>query len=116
MQRVFDQVPLLVAAMEGPDMTLTAATALYRQFVGRPMDGRPVREAFPEVTGQQVFQMFDRVCENGQPESVHEFQLQMDVPGTGPVEVFLDFTILPLRVPDGEIAGVIADNDPDDPA
>lgn len=44
-------------------MTLTAATALYRQFVGRPMIGRPVREAFPEVIGQQVFQMFDRVYE-----------------------------------------------------
>jgi anti-anti-sigma factor len=110
-QRVFDQMPLLVVAMEAPDFRIGAATGRYRTWVGRhDMVGQLVGEAFPEVVGQQVFPIFDRVHASGQAETLRDFRVQIDLPDTGgQVEYFMDFSISPLRGPGGEITGVIGD-------
>ena len=58
----FEEMPLLLASLEGPEHTYVAANAVYRAFVGRPeFVGIPIREVLPELAGQQVFAMSDRV-------------------------------------------------------
>jgi hypothetical protein len=53
-QRVFDQMPLLVCAPDGPDLRFSASTAAYRAFVGRPdVVGTKLRESFAETLGQR---------------------------------------------------------------
>ncbi len=110
-QRVFDQMPLLVCAMEGPELRLAAATALYRAFSGRgDMVGRLAPEAFAEVAGQQVFQIFEHAYESGQPASLREFRVHADQPETGEqVELFLDFNVNPLFGEAEDIIGLIID-------
>src|SRR5262245_23928586 len=111
LQRVFDQMPLLVAATLGAEVRVGAATAMYRAWGGRPgMVGELVSEGFPEIVGQQIFPIFDRVYATGRPEALREFRLQLDRPDTGErVEYFIDFNINPLFGPGQEIIGLIFD-------
>jgi anti-anti-sigma factor len=109
-RRAFDQMPLLVLALEGPELRIAAVTAAYRAYSGRSKQlGMPVREAFAELMGQQVFQIFDQVYASGQPQSLREFRLQFDLPDIGgKAERFVDFTVQPMRGAAGEIIGLIA--------
>ena len=72
-QRFLEQTPLLTFATEGADHRFVAATGAYVAYTGRQhLIGAPVREAFAEVLGQQVFPILDRVFETGQPEFLRD--------------------------------------------
>ncbi|MFD9739661.1 SpoIIE family protein phosphatase [Umezawaea sp. NPDC059074] len=107
--RVFDQMPIILAAVEGPELRIMAATGLYRSWTGRPdVVGSLVRDAFAEVIGQQLFQVFERVHATGHAESQRDFRLQFDLPETGEqAEFFVDFTVTALLGPGEDITGVI---------
>jgi len=84
---VFEELPLLLAGLEGAEHTFVAANAVYPGFVGRPaFIGVPLREVLPEVAGQQVFEMFDRVCASGEPQISREWRVQLHRDATGTVE------------------------------
>ena len=54
-------LPLMVVALDGPELRIVATTGAYRAFAGRTeMIGLPVREAFPETLGQQIMEIFER--------------------------------------------------------
>ncbi|WP_433305458.1 SpoIIE family protein phosphatase [Actinoplanes sp. CA-030573] len=110
-RRVFDEMPLMVIAFEGPDLRIVAATGAYRAYVGRPaVVGVPLREAFPDVAGQQVLEIFERVYETGEPAALREFRVRMDRPDLGrQVETFVDFNVNPRRSADGRVIGVVCD-------
>jgi anti-anti-sigma factor len=110
-QRLFDELPLLVFALEGPELKVAAATAAFRAFTGREhMIGVPVREAFPEIAGQQLIEIPKRVYATGQPASLRDFRTQMELPDTGErVEFFSDFNVRPRRGSEGEVTGVVVD-------
>jgi hypothetical protein len=86
-------MPLMAIAMEGPEHRIAVITRVYRQFVGREdVVGAPLLEIYPELLGQGVSAIFDRVFASGSPESVKDFRIHYDRPGAdGPVEIFLDF-------------------------
>ena len=92
-RRVFDELPLMVVAFEGPALRMVAATAAYRAYSGRSqMIGVPVRELFAEALGQQVFEILERTYATGEPAVLREFRTQFYRPDTGEtVEVFVDF-------------------------
>ena len=106
---VFDEMPYLLVGLDGPDHTFVAANAAYRALVGRSeFIGRPVREVLPEIGGQQVFELLDRVYATGRPQTAREWRIQLDTDGTGTAqERFLDFTVAPRRAGDGTVAGLL---------
>ncbi|MFD4668493.1 SpoIIE family protein phosphatase [Lentzea sp. NPDC058450] len=108
-RHVFDQMPSILAAVEGPELRIVAATGLYRSWTGRPdVVGTLVRDAFAEVIGQQLFQVFERVYATGESESQRDFRLQFDLPETGEqAEFFVDFSVTPLAGTGEERTGVI---------
>lgn len=110
-QQVFDQMPLLLVAVDGRDMRILAATAAFRMWTGRPdVVGQSARDTFPEIAGQQIFPILERVQRTGQPESLREFRLQFDLPDTGEqLELYVDFNANPLRTEDGNVACVVID-------
>lgn len=110
-QRVFDQMPLLVVAVDGVDMRILAATAAFRMWTGRPdVVGQSAHDTFPEIAGQQIFPILERVQRTGQPESLREFRLQFDLPDSGEqLELYIDFNANPLRGEDGNVACVLVD-------
>ena len=67
----FEQLPMVVTALDGPDHRLAAMNAACRAFTGRSgLIGVACRQAFPELAGQQLHEMLDRVYATGEPETV----------------------------------------------
>ena len=106
-RRIFENVPAMLVGLAGPDHRFVAVNAAYRAFnpTGNPV-GKPAREVFPELESQQIYQMFDRVYETGEPQSGREWRLQADYDGSGIQERFFDFVVTPRRREDGSVEGV----------
>jgi serine phosphatase RsbU (regulator of sigma subunit)/anti-sigma regulatory factor (Ser/Thr protein kinase)/anti-anti-sigma regulatory factor len=110
----FEQLPILLAALDGPDHRLAAMNAAYRSFTGRPdVLGVPYRDAFPGLAGQPLHDMLDRVYATGQPESRTEWRAQIGLTPETPAspdgleEVYADLTVLPRRARDGTVNGLL---------
>jgi hypothetical protein len=95
-------------ALAGPDHRIVATNAAYRSFTGRSgVIGVPCREAFPEIKGQQLYELFDRVYATGKPETGTEWRTQFDLGPGGIREVYADFTVAPRRAADHTINGLL---------
>nr|WP_296067956.1 SpoIIE family protein phosphatase [uncultured Actinoplanes sp.] len=110
-QRVFDQMPLLVAAVEGPELRIVAATAMFRAWTGRQdVLGQPATGTFAALAGHQALPMLQRAYASGKPESLRELRVEPDPPATGEgVEHFIDLTATPLFGADNKVVGLILD-------
>jgi serine phosphatase RsbU (regulator of sigma subunit)/anti-sigma regulatory factor (Ser/Thr protein kinase)/anti-anti-sigma regulatory factor len=106
-RRIFESVPSMMIGLEGPDHRFVAVNAAYRAFspTYSPV-GMTAKEVYPELESQQIFDMFDRVYQTGEPQSGAEWRLQADYDGTGIQERFFDFLVTPRRDADGKIEGV----------
>ena len=106
-RRIFENIPAMVVGLEGPDHRFIAVNAAFRAF--NPLlitVGKTAREVYPELESQQIFDMFDRVYQTGEPQSGAEWRLQVDLHGSGLEERFFDFLVTPRRAADGSIEGV----------
>jgi serine phosphatase RsbU (regulator of sigma subunit)/anti-sigma regulatory factor (Ser/Thr protein kinase)/anti-anti-sigma regulatory factor len=102
-------MPILVAALEGPEHRMVAANGAYRTFAGRPdFIGKTARQVFPDVAGQQIFELLDRVYASGEPATAREWRIQLDPDGdSAQDEVYLDFSLTPWRAADGGVRGIL---------
>ncbi|OBJ52915.1 SpoIIE family protein phosphatase [Mycobacterium sp. 1423905.2] len=106
-RRIFENIPAMVVGLEGPDHHFIAANAAYRAFSATFKNvGQPAREVYPELESQQIYDMFDRVYNTGEPQSGNEWRIQADYDGTGMQERYFDFLVTPRRRADGSIEGV----------
>jgi len=107
-QDAFEQLPMMLAALDGPDHRLAATNAAYRAFTGRSdVIGVPLRDAVPELAGQPWQELFNRVYATGQPETGRQWRARLDVGPRGPREVYADLTVLPRRAADGTVNGLL---------
>lgn len=106
-RRIFEHIPAILVGLEGPDHRFVAVNAAYRGF-SPLLDtvGQPAREVYPELEGQQIYEMLDRVYQTGEPQSGSEWRLQTDYDGSGVEERYFDFVVTPRRRADGSIEGV----------
>ncbi|HEX9936116.1 MAG TPA: ATP-binding protein, partial [Longimicrobium sp.] len=115
LRNVLEQAPVAVAVMEGPEHVYTIVSPRYGESPGggRPLLGRSVREAFPEIEQQGFVRLMDRVYESGEPHFERERRVLLDRDGDGRLEEhFFDVGYAPLRADDGHvyaIASVAAD-------
>ncbi|KAA1249689.1 SpoIIE family protein phosphatase [Mycobacterium simiae] len=106
-RRVFEHAPAMMVGLQGPDHRFIAANAAYRRFSPTFIAvGQPARDVYPELESQQIYHMFDRVYQTGEPQSGVEWRLQADFDGSGIEERFFDFVVAPRCRPDGSIEGV----------
>jgi serine phosphatase RsbU (regulator of sigma subunit)/anti-sigma regulatory factor (Ser/Thr protein kinase)/anti-anti-sigma regulatory factor len=105
----FESMPVLVAALEGPEHRMVAANGAYRAFAGRPdFIGKTARQVFPDVVGQQLFELLDRVYASGEPVTAREWRIQLDRDSDSTQEeVYLDFSLTPWRAVDGGVRGIL---------
>jgi PAS domain S-box-containing protein len=96
---VFMQAPAAIAVFEGPGHVFTVANSLYSELVGgRAVIGKSVREALPELEGQEFFELLDRVYTSGTSYSAREHVVSLDRGGDGELEaVYVDFVYQPLK-------------------
>ena len=105
----FEQLPILLAALDGPDHRVAAMNAAYRAFTeGSVVIGLPYRDAFPGLAAKPLQEMLDRVYATGLPETRTEWRAQIG-PGRpgGLTEVYADFTVVPRRAADGTVNGLL---------
>src|SRR5260221_5208627 len=102
-----DAEPQIVVA-RGPELRYEAANDSFVRATGnRPLLGRTMREAFPELEGQGVLETVENVYRTGEPVIQHEAVRSWDR-GQGIERRLFDLVLQPLRDADGTVNGVIS--------
>lgn len=106
---VLDQAPAFMAVLRGPDYVIESVNQRFHDLVGeRPLLGRPLLEAMPEIADQGYLGLLDEVRRSGQPfigESMTAY-LQR-TPGSTLDETFVDFLYQPMRDSDGRVDAIL---------
>ncbi|HEX5973510.1 MAG TPA: PAS domain-containing protein [Gemmatimonadaceae bacterium] len=109
LEEVFRQAPAFLAVLRTPDWRFELVNDAYYQLVGhRPLIGRTVVEALPEVRDQGFLELLETVVRTGHPFVGREIAILLQR-GTGaPEERYLDFVYQPLVDGEGNRVGVVA--------
>lgn len=105
---IFLQAPGFIAVLTGPDHVFQMHNRAYADLVGRDdIDGKPLREALPEIPDQGFLNLLDEVRTSGESFQGRAVPVQLARSRSGALEtVYLDFIYQPLRDSDGSVAGV----------
>jgi signal transduction histidine kinase/FixJ family two-component response regulator len=107
--RVFEQAPVGICVLSGPQHVYEMVNPHYQRFIpGRVVLGKPLREALPELDGQGIVEVLDRVRETGERFVGNAIPIMYGVDGAGELRrgVF-DFVCQPLTGHDGAVEGVV---------
>ena len=106
---LFQQTPVPIAVLRGPDLVYDLANPAYLQVVGgRDILGKPLLEALPELHGQEFAPLLRSVMQTGVAHVGHEALLKLDRQGTGAVEdTYWTFLYAPLQSDSGQVERVI---------
>jgi PAS domain S-box-containing protein len=109
LRSLFEQAPGFMCVLRGPNHVFELSNGAYLKLVGqRDLIGRPVREAFPEVEGQDFFEMLDTVFATGQP--VEGISRPIELQRNGRLEVrYLDFIYQPIVDDRREVTGIFVE-------
>jgi len=110
MREVFEQAPVAVCVLRGPTHVYELANPLYQRLVpGRDLLGRAIRDALPELAGQGIFELLDRVYATGRPHVATEYAIQVDRDGDGVLqELVFNFVYQPVRDGSGAVSAIAA--------
>jgi two-component sensor histidine kinase len=105
---LFERAPGFNAILRGPDHVFDFANEAYMRLAGhRPVLGRPLREAFPEIAGQRFLELLDEVYASGTPHVGTGVPLRLYPSGVTPSgDIYVDFLYSPSLGLDGEVTGV----------
>jgi PAS domain S-box-containing protein len=77
--RMFEQAPAMICIFDGPQHVFQFVNPPYQALVGeRPLVGKPIAEAMPELVGQPVFTLLDHVYQTGETYYATEMLVQLD--------------------------------------
>lgn len=107
-QSAFDQAPSFMAILNGPNHVFRIVNQAYTDLIGeRDVIGLPARAALPDVEGQGLFDLLDRVYRTGEPVSFKAMAVQLQPsPDTRPKKHFVDFIFHPLTDATGAPTGI----------
>jgi signal transduction histidine kinase len=112
LQRIFEQAPVAIAIMRGPQLVVELANAEVSAIWGRPLGqtlGRPYFEAVPDTAGQGFEELLAGVLATGEPLLITEAPVKLDRAHTGlPVQAYVNFTFQPLYGEGPRPTGLIA--------
>jgi len=108
--RLFHRVPGFIAILSGAEHRFEFVNEAYRRLFGeRSAEGRTVREVFPELAGQGIYETLDQVYRTGERFIARDLPVAIALPGESPQEMFLDFTYEAMRDESGAIVGVFCE-------
>ncbi|WP_207435794.1 PAS domain S-box protein [Sabulibacter ruber] len=106
---LFLQAPTAICVLKGAEHRFVSANPLYEQMVGKeqPLEGRTVREVFPELAGQGFFELLDTVYQTGEPFIGQEQLVRLDRKGNGQLtDIYLNMVYQAYTNANGEIKGI----------
>ena len=106
---VVDQLPILVAGVDGPDFVVQLANAATRATLGGAnFLGEPIGQAVGGLAAQTLIDRLREVYRTGVPFAGEEWRMELPGPNGEVSERFITFTYSPWRFPDGTMRGVVA--------
>src|SRR4051812_981760 len=103
---IIRQAPVAIAVLGGKEHRIDIANPRYIELIGnRDIVGKTIRDVLPELEGQGIYQLLDRVFETGEPYVGTDVGLEMRGE-TGAEQMYYTFVYQPLRSPEGEITGI----------
>jgi signal transduction histidine kinase/CheY-like chemotaxis protein len=105
---IFQHAPVAIAILKGPRHVFEFANDSYLEAAGRTaVIGRTIREVFPELEGQGIYELLDSVYASGQPFMADSLRVQMRRRGADALEdVYFKFVYQPMPGQSGEIEGI----------
>ncbi|WP_238274772.1 MULTISPECIES: PAS domain-containing protein [Methylobacterium] len=98
------QMPGFAALLAGPDHVFEYVNDAYVAIAGpRDFIGRPVREVFPDLAGQNFFELLDRVYATGEPFSARAMPVRL---AGEDEDRIIDLLYQPTRDDSGQVTGI----------
>ncbi|MGG5819037.1 PAS domain-containing protein [Falsiroseomonas sp. HW251] len=98
------QMPGFVALLSGPEHRYQYVNEAYVEIAGqREFIGRTVREVFPEIADQGIYELLDKVYRTGEPFAARAMPVSLDRPDG---ERSVDLLFEPVRDDAGRVAGI----------
>jgi signal transduction histidine kinase len=109
LQTLFEQAPVAIAILRGPDLTYELANKQYVAMVNRAAEndlvGKPMLEALPELRNQGIDTLVYEVIRTGNAYTAHERSVEML--RNGKLETgYYNFVYEPLRNAKGTTEGI----------
>jgi PAS domain S-box-containing protein len=102
------RAPVPMALHDGPEHRYVLVNDAYKRVSGgRDVTGLTLREAFPEIAGQGLYELFDRVYATGEPWDGPETLVRYDRRGTGPEDAWFHLRYDPVRDGRGNVTGIV---------
>ncbi len=85
---LFNNVPALIAIVEGPEHIFRYANGFYLSSVQRTsaVIGKSMKEVFPEFEGQGIYEIMDKVFRTGEDHKIMKLRADIDMKGNGVLE------------------------------
>ncbi|AKQ63378.1 Sensory box histidine kinase/response regulator [Myxococcus hansupus] len=104
-----ETAPSAMGSVRGPHHVFEMVNPKYHELMGthRPLLGRAMAEAAPEVIAQGYIQLFDTVYRTGEPYAAEAVPARLDRQGNGELEeVYFNLAFQPVHNPAGQVEGV----------
>jgi signal transduction histidine kinase len=111
LHHVLEQAPAMICIFDGPEHVFQFVNPPYQALVGaRPLLGKPIAEAMPELAGQPIFGLLDQVYQTGETFYAQEMLVQLDHHNEGISELekrYYNFIYQARRDTAGSIDGIL---------
>jgi PAS domain-containing protein len=109
--QMFEQTPSFIAMLRGPEHRYELANPAYLRLVGhRPLIGKTVIEALPELAMQGYIELLDQVYRSGIAVIGKGRTVQLQETPGGPItDRFLDFVYQPIKDSTGKVTGIFVE-------
>ncbi|MDO7846533.1 PAS domain-containing protein [Hymenobacter sp. M29] len=88
LELLLHDAPAMICVFEGPEHVFGFVNPPYQALVGpRPLLGRAIAEAMPELAGQPIFDLLDNVYRTGETFRANEMLVQLDHDNEGRQEL-----------------------------
>lgn len=111
LNRVLAQAPVVIAVLEGPEHRFELVNDMGTELIGRPLLGRTVAEALPELGQQGFIQLLDSVFHKNEPFVGRELFARLSPDSEGG---FFNFVFQPLSGENGVYAVLVVATDVSD--
>ena len=111
LRRIFEQTPVAVAIMRGPELVLELANEAIGAIWGRnpaAVLGQPYFQALPDMAGQGLEPILAGVLQTGEPAFLNEAPVTLNRAPTGrPAQAYVNLVVQPLRNQQAQTTGLI---------
>ena len=108
--QTFQEAPAMICVLNGPQHAFQFVNPPYQALVGdRPLLGKPIAEAMPELAGQPIFELLDGVYRTGETFRANEMPVQLDYDNSNPQTLekrYYNFIYQARHGLGGEITGI----------